>query len=259
MADSGRIFNMTKPEINIVVNYEDLCERVTEEILVLSSKKIASQGKFTMALAGGSTPKGIYECMVEPYYRNEFKWEKIHLFWGDERWVPHGDQRSNYRMVSEALISKVKIPSGNIHPVRTDACDPETSAHLYEKVIGKEFQLNKDEFPIFDLVLLGLGQDGHTASLFPGNPALVVKDRLVVSTSQEGIPEKRITLTLPVINHAAMIFFLISGQEKAGVVAEVLENKKKSNYPAKMIEPYQGSVNWFLDKAAASELENKYE
>src|SRR5271154_736231 len=116
MVGSGRISNMTKPVINIVVNYEDLCERVTEEILVLSVKKIATQGKFTMALAGGSTPKGIYECMAGPYYKDEFKWEKIHLFWGDERWVSHADQRSNFRMVSEALISKVKIPSGNIHP-----------------------------------------------------------------------------------------------------------------------------------------------
>jgi 6-phosphogluconolactonase len=204
---------MTLPKIDIVVNYEDLCERVTEEILVLSAKKIAAQGRFTIVLAGGSTPKRIYECMAGPNYRNEFKWDKIHLFWGDERWVSHKDQRSNYRMVSDALISKVKIPSGNIHPVRTEDCGPETSANLYEKVIGREFQLKKDEFPVFDLILLGLGTDGHTASLFPGNPALMVKDRLVVSTSQEGIPEKRITLTLPAINHAAMIFFLISENE----------------------------------------------
>jgi len=247
---------MTKPQINIAVNYEDLCERVTEEILVLSSQKIVKQDKFTIALAGGSTPKGIYECMASPYYRDEFKWEKIHLFWGDERWVPHQDQRSNFRMVSDALISKVKIPSGNIHPVRTEACDPESSARLYEKVIGDVFKLKKEEFPVFDLILLGIGQDGHTSSLFPGNPSLAVKDRLVIPTSQEGIPEKRITLTLPAINHAAMVFFLISGSDKAEVVAEVLENNKKMNYPAKQIKPDQGSVNWFLDQAAASKLRN---
>ncbi len=245
---------MTKPEINIVFNYEYLCERVTEEILVLSREKIASQGKFAIALAGGSTPKGIYESMAGPYYQDEFEWEKIHFFWGDERWVPHGDQRSNYRMVLEALISKVKIPSGNIHPVMTEACDPESSARLYEKVIGDVFKSKKDEFPVFDLILLGIGQDGHTSSLFPGNPVLLVKDRVVVPVSQQGIPEKRITLTLPAINHAAMVFFLISGNDKADVVAEVLEDKKKMDYPAKQIKPNQGSVNWFLDRAAASKL-----
>jgi 6-phosphogluconolactonase len=249
---------MTKPEINIAGNYEDLCEKVTQEILGLSNKKIALQGQFSVVLSGGSTPKGIYQCMASPSYRNKFRWDKIHFFWGDERWVPPEDQRSNYRMVSEALLTKVNIPPENIHPIQTKDCNLQNSVSKYEEIIKNFFKLKKDEFPVFDLILLGIGQDGHTSSLFPGNPSLMVKDRSVVSTSQEGIPEKRITLTLPAINHAAMIFFLISGNDKAEVVAEVLENKKKANYPAKQIKPDQGSVNWFLDQAAASSLENEY-
>ena len=221
---------MTRPEINIVANYEDLCEKVTQEILDLSNKKIALQNQFSIVLSGGSTPKGIYQCMAGPLYRNKFRWEKMHFFWGDERWVPPEDQRSNYRMVSEALLTKVNIPSENIHPIQTKNCDLQASARLYEESISDFFKLKKGDFPVFDLILLGIGQDGHTASLFPGNPALLEKDLLAVPVAQEGIPEKRITLTLPAINHADMIYFLVSGLDKAEIVAEVLENKNGTQF-----------------------------
>jgi 6-phosphogluconolactonase len=250
MADFGRISNMTQPKINIVGNYEDLCEKVAQEILELSNKKIVLQNQFSIVLSGGSTPKGIYQCMASPSFRNKFRWEKIHIFFGDERWVPPEDPRSNYRMVMEALLSKVKVPSENIHFIQTKACNLQTSALLYEKSISDFFQLKKGEFPAFDLVLLGLGQDGHTASLFPGNPSLIEKERLAISTSQTGIPEKRITLTLPAINHEQEIFFLVSGPDKADIVAKVMKNM---GFPANEI---QGNVAWFLDKAAASKQGN---
>jgi 6-phosphogluconolactonase len=159
-------------------------------------------------------------------------------------------------MVFDALLSKVNIPFGNIHPIPTQNCDLEGSASLYEQTIVDFFKLKKDEFPVFDLVLLGIGRDGHTSSLFPGNPALLVKDRLVVATSQIGIPEPRITLTLPVINNADMIFFLVSGFEKANIVHEVLEDRNNFNLPANAVRPSGTKLCWYLDKDAASRLEN---
>jgi 6-phosphogluconolactonase len=247
---------MKPPKIDIAGSYEDLCEKVTQEILVHSNTKIALQNRFNMVLSGGSTPKGIYQCMSGPSYRNKFRWEKIHLFWGDERWVRPEDPRSNYRMVSQALLTKVNIPPANVHPVQTTNCNLQTSACKYEQTIRDFFKLGNGDFPRFDLVLLGLGQDGHTSSLFPGNSALSVKDRIAVSVSQKGIPEKRITLTLAAINHAETIFFLVSGPEKADIAAEVLENK--SAFPANDIKPDQGHVFWFLDKASAGKLENEH-
>jgi 6-phosphogluconolactonase len=245
---------MTASKINISDNYEDLCEKVTQEILALSNKKIEAQDKFTIALSGGSTPKEIYQCMAGTSYRNKFRWEKIHFFWSDERWVPPEDPKSNYRMVFESLFTKIQIPSANIHPIPTKNCDLQASVRLYEESIVNFFKLRKDELPPFDMILLGLGQDGHTSSLFPGNPSLAVKDHLVVATSQQGIPEKRITLTLPVINHAQVIFFVVSGYEKANIVAEVLENDSRHGFPANEIKPCHGKLCWFLDEAAASRL-----
>jgi 6-phosphogluconolactonase len=255
MEGNGRIFNMTLPKINIVADYEDLCQKVTQEILVLSNERIAAQNKFAIVLAGGSTPKGVYQCMASPLYRNKFKWEKMHFFWGDERWVLPEDQRSNYRMVSEVLLTKVRIPSENIHPIQTKNCNLQTSARLYEEAISGFFKLKNGELPVFDLILLGLGQDGHTSSLFPGNPVLLEKDRLVASLSQKGIPEKRITLTFPAINHADKVFFVVSGLDKAEIVAKVLEDKNGNNFPANEIKPMQGELCWFLDKAAAGRLD----
>ncbi len=245
---------MTPSTINIAGNYGEFCAKVTEEILNLSNKRIGTKNCFTIVLSGGSTPKGIYQCMASPSYRNKFRWDKIHFFWGDERWVLPEDPRSNYRMVLDALLSKVNVPSGNIHPIQTKDCNLQTSAILYEKTISDFFKLTKAGFPVFDLLLLGLGQDGHTSSLFPGNPALLENNRLVVATSAKGIPEKRITLTLPVINHAQTIFFLVSGPGKAEIAAKVLENGKEHTFPASDIRPLQGNVLWFLDKAAASRL-----
>jgi len=244
---------MVVSKMNIAENYEDLCGKVTQEILGLSTQKITANNKFSIVLSGGSTPKGIYQCMASPSFRNKFRWEKIHIFFGDERWVLPDDPRSNYRMVTEALLSKINVPDQNIHFIQTEDCNLQTSALLYEKSISDFFQLKKGEFPAFDLVLLGIGQDGHTASLFPGNPSLLEKDRLAISTSQAGIPEKRITLTLPAINHAQEIFFLISGPDKADIVEKIMENK--NSFPANEIKPIQGKLTWFLDKAAASNIE----
>jgi len=251
------ISKMIIPNVNVADDYDDLCKKVTQEILVLSDQKIAAQQKFTIALSGGSTPKGVYQCMASPAYKDKFQWEKIHFFWSDERWVPYDDPKSNYRMVSQALLTKVHIPSENIHPIPTNGDLVKDAARLYEGTLSNFFKLKQNDFPVFDLVLLGLGQDGHTASLFPGNPALLVKDRLAEAVSQSGMPEKRVTLTFPVINHADMVLFLVSGPDKAEIVHEVLENKNR-DFPANEIKPSHGKIRWFLDKAAASKLVNEY-
>jgi len=236
--------------INIVANYEELCSKVTQEILALSHEKIETQGKFSMVLSGGSTPRGVYQCMGSVSYRNKFNWEKMHFFWSDERWVPPEDPKSNYRMASESLLTRVKIPSENIHPIQTTDGDLQESVRLYEKTISDFFKLRTNDFPRFDLILLGVGKDGHTASLFPGNPVLLVKDRLVFAVSEPRLSEQRITLTLPTINHAGMIFFLVSGDEKAAIVADVLGDKAPHIFPANEIAPSHGKLSWFLDKAA---------
>ena len=255
MVENGWISEMIQSKIDVANKYEDFCEKVTQEILAFSDKKIAVQGQFQIVLTGGSTPKGIYQCMASSPYREKFQWDKMYFFWGDERWVSPEDQKSNYRMVSESLLTKVEIPSRNTHSIQTVNCDLQSSASLYEEVIRDFFKLKNGEFPRFDLILLGLGRDGHIASLFPGNPALLVKDRLVMAVSQKEITEDRITLTLPVINHAEMIFFLVSGYEKADIVHEVLEGENK-NLPAKEIRPYRGELCWFLEKTAASRVSN---
>ena len=250
----ARFLRDTHFKIDIADDYKCLCEVVVQEILGLSNKIIAKQKKFTIVLAGGSTPQGIYQWMISPSYRNKFQWNKMHFFWSDERWSFPEDQNRNYRMVFDALLSKVEIPLENIHPIPTENVDLEGSACLYERTIIDFFKLKKDEFPVFDLILLGVGRDGHTSSLFPGNPALLAKDRLVVATSQIGIPEPRITLTLPVINNAEMIFFSVSGFEKADIVHEVLEDGNNLNLPANAVRPSRNKLCWYLDKDAASKL-----
>jgi 6-phosphogluconolactonase len=252
MAGSGRIFKMNQSKINIADNYKDLCEKVTQEILVLSNKKIATHGKFTLVLSGGTTPKGVYQCMASPSYRKKFQWEKIHFFWSDERWVDPSDPKSNFRMVSQALLTKVNIPPANIHPVPTKNEALKDSARLYEEMIRDFFKLKKGSIPRFDLILLGVGPDGHTASLFPGNPSLLVKNRLAVTTSPKSQSEQRITLSLPVLNGADRVLFIVSGEEKADIVQQVLESKNKNSFPANKVRPQKAC--WFLDKRAASKL-----
>jgi len=242
--------------LNISENYQDLCENVTEKILAFSNEKIAIQQRCTIVLSGGLTPKGIYQCMARASFRKKFQWEKIHFFFSDERWVSREDQKSNYRMVSKALFTKVKIPSKNIHPIQTNDCTLQASACRYEEDISDFFKLKDDEFPRFDLILLGLGLDGHTSSLFPGSAALLANSRLVIDVTDKKLTEQRVTLSLPVINLADMIIFVVSGNEKAMVVHKVLENDGSTIFPANEISPSQGELCWFLDKGAASKLKD---
>ncbi len=215
---------------------QDLFQAAAEEVLRSAADAIAQRGRFTIALSGGSTPRNLY-TLIAANASPTLPWDKMFFFWGDERHVPPTDPESNYRMANETLLSKVPVPPGNIFALR------------------KFFALPPGEFPHFDLILLGMGPDGHTASLFPGTAALQEKSRLVVANWVEKLNTSRITFTLPVLNAARRVAFLVSGADKAGVLHEVLEGDAPGEkYPSKLVRPDKGKLIWFVDRAAASQL-----
>ncbi len=237
-------------QMSTAKNYEELCLNAVEKILALSRKAVQNQGRCTIVLSGGSTPAGVYSLMASPNYSGQFDWKNIHFFLGDERWVLWNSPRSNYKMIMDSLFSQLDPSLYNFHPIQTNTRDVTASASLYEKELARFFALKPHEFPRFDLVLLGLGQDGHTASLIPDDPALHESAHLAVEVEAKGYPEKRVTLTLPVLNQAHAVFFLVSGPDKAQVLQKIIEGK--NNFPAGQVNPQHGEVTWFLDQQAAS-------
>lgn len=245
----------TAHAINVSKNYVAMADETTRNILALSQKVIRSKGQCTIALTGGNTVRSIYARMAAPEYRDQFDWHKMHFFWGDERWVPPDHPKSNYHIVADTFLTKVDIPFENIHPIKTKEGNPESASELYEKEIIAHFGIKNGEFPRFDLMMLGVGQDGHVASLFPGHEVLQESKRLVMPTYYEEAEERRITMTLPVFNHARHIFFVLAGMEKASILHTVLEGPTSQDpLPVQRIHPHQGSLYWFVDKAAASLL-----
>lgn len=209
--------------------------------------------RFSVALAGGTTPKRVYELLATERFKELIAWSRVYLFFGDERAVPPDHPDSNYAMAYDALISKVPIPPQNVHRIIGEGNASE-NAGIYENELKTFFA--GATWPRFDLVFLGIGQDGHTASLFPGSEALNEKSKWVVATRSERLKQERITLTLPVINHAPQVKFLVTGSEKAQVLAEVLRPKDGSELlPAQAVRPIDGTLEWLVDKAAASALE----
>ncbi|HEY5648701.1 MAG TPA: 6-phosphogluconolactonase [Nitrospiria bacterium] len=207
--------------------------------------------RISIALAGGSTPAGLHEKLAAEPHRSNIPWERIHLFWGDERFVPPDDPGSNYRMARESLIEVVPIPPENIHRIPGEAASPEAAAQQYEEAL-KNFFGPSSEWPAFELIILGIGTDGHTASLFPGSPALEEKTRWVVAARAPVEPRHRITLTLPAINHASRIFFLASGTSKAPVLKDRLGgNSVPEKYPYQRVRPAGSNPVLFLDRKAA--------
>jgi 6-phosphogluconolactonase len=239
------------PEIRILNEPADLFQAAATEFAALASQAVQANERFSVALAGGSTPKGLYALLAGGSIPN-IPWEKIFFFFGDERFVPPDHPESNYRMAREAgLFSQ---PShDHVFRVRTEEKDADTAALDYEQTLRKFFGLQPGEFPRFDLVLLGLGPDGHTASLFPGTAALNEKSRLVVANWIEKFQAYRITLTLPVLNRAACVMFLASGRDKAKIVREVLKNEN-ANLPSQKVHPADGRLLWLLDGTAGAEL-----
>lgn len=233
---------------------QDLFQAAAEEVIGVAGDAIAKRGRFTLALSGGSTPKNLY-TLIAANAGNSLRWEQTFFFWGDERYVPPDDPDSNYRMVRESLLSKVPVPAANIFPIPTENPNAATAAEAYEQTLKKFFGLAPGEFPRFDLILLGMGPDGHTASLFPETEALQEKSRLVVANWVEKLKTSRITFTLPVLNAGRCAVFLVSGGDKAAALHEVLEGDgPPEKYPSKLVRPSDGKLIWFVDRAAASLL-----
>ncbi|WP_040697936.1 6-phosphogluconolactonase [Nodosilinea nodulosa] len=216
---------------------------------------IETRDRFTVALSGGSTPKALYALLATQPWQNQISWVQVYLFWGDERHVPPSDPSSNFRMVQEQLLFKVPIPLENIHRIKAEYPDANVAAIEYERELKHFFQLSDREFPRFDLVLLGMGANGHTASLFPGTAATHEQTRLVASPWVEEVNSDRITLTPPVINAAREVIFFVTGLEKAATLKAVLEGQyQPDRLPAQIIRPTQGNLTWMVDQAAANWL-----
>lgn len=248
------------PEIVVCAGHDSLYERAARRFVETGRTAMAARGRFAVALSGGSTPVPLFESLAEPELRAGVAWESTHVFWADERCVPPDHQDSNYRLAREALLDAVGVPALRVHRMRGEDPDPERAAALYERELRETLAPDPRSLPRFDLALLGLGADGHTASLFPGSDALAERDRLAVavrsseSAMQPPIVE-RITLTPPALNAARDVLFLVTGERKAPAVAATLEGPRApEKWPAQAVEPVEGSVTWILDAAAASDL-----
>jgi len=238
--------------IEVFANSADLFHGGAEEWARVGRAAIGGQGRFTVGLSGGSTPRDLYSVLATSY--SNFPWERVYLFFGDERHVGPENAESNYRMVKETLLDRVTIPAENVFRVEGENPDAKKVAADYEARIRHYFALRENEFPRFDLILLGLGADGHTASLFPDSAALEEKSRLVLANWVAKLNTFRITFTFPVIDHAAEVIFLVKGAEKAGIVRQVIESKDVPTLPAQRIELREGKLLWMLDEAAAEKL-----
>jgi 6-phosphogluconolactonase len=238
--------------VEVAENAEALSHLVAEQFVRLTTDAIASRGRCAVALSGGSTPKSVYQLLAAPAFRTRVRWSDIHFFWGDERHVSPDHPDSNYRMAVEAMLSKVPVPPANVHRVRSELSDAEQAARDYEGVVRA--CVGGEPTPQFDLIHLGIGTDGHTASLFPGSVALEERERLCVANWIEKFNGYRITLTLPVLNVARAVTFVVKGTEKASVVQRVLGDSDGPRLPAQLVRPADGTLWWMLDRAAAGEL-----
>jgi 6-phosphogluconolactonase len=247
----------TKPEIQIVTNADALYQPAAAEFVRQVRAAVETKGACTVSLSGGSTPKGLYGLLAnDPTWRAQVPWDNMHVFWGDERHVPPDHPDSNYRMANEALLSKVPIPPANVHCIKSEHPDAHQVADDYEQTLQAFFHLSAGQLPRFDLIFLGLGSEGHTASLFPGTKALHETRRLVVSTWVGKFFTDRITLTPAVLNNAAGVIFLVSGEDKALALKAVLEgHDEPEQLPAQLIRPAHGRLLWLVDRAAAGLLQ----
>jgi 6-phosphogluconolactonase len=237
-----------QPEIRVFPTPQALFDGAAAEFAARAAAAVQKNGRFTVALSGGSTPKALYSELAGESFR-ALPWNKIFFFWGDERHVPPDHRDSNYRMTYQSMLSKLPVPQDNIFRIKAEGEDAGAVAADYEQTLRTFFRLEKGCFPRFDLILLGLGPDGHTASLFPGTAALKESQRLVVANRVDAMDADRLTFTFPVLNHAACDMFLISGAEKAERVHEILDEGQ--NFPAAQVRPADGALLWMLDRAAA--------
>ncbi|MCW3119589.1 MAG: 6-phosphogluconolactonase, eukaryotic type [Chitinophagaceae bacterium] len=237
--------------LNVSNDLEELSRRVAGWVTNYVNETLTKQERFTLALSGGNTPKKLYQLLSSENYKNSIDWSKLHIFWGDERYVPFTDDRNNAKMAFESLLNHVPVPREQIHMMRTDI-EPEASADAYEKILHEYFTHRRHSF---DLVLLGMGDNAHTLSLFPGYDIIHEKERWVKAFYLEEQKSYRISLTVPVVNKSARVAFLVSGGDKAASLYNVLYGEHDPGlYPAQIIQPYSDELYWFADAAAAADI-----
>jgi 6-phosphogluconolactonase len=232
----------TKGAISIAETTGELSLKLAHDIVDTAAKAVADHGSFNFALSGGNSPKALYRAFTEAPLKYEMPWKKTYFFFGDERCVPRTSDESNFKMVKEVLFRPDLVRDENVFGLTDPDVDPKKSALDYETKMRKHFNLENGQLPKFDLILLGLGDDGHTASLFPDTEALKETKRLCVENFVKKFDAYRITLTLPVINNAKNVVFLVSGKGKADVVSEILSGKEEVSYPAQLVKPSTGNL-----------------
>ncbi len=239
------------PEVRVFADLEDVSRNAAEFFRLLSQKVILQQGRFAAAISGGSTPRRLYELLGSSHYREAIDWKRVHIFQVDERCVPRHHPDSNYGMIFNTLLAPANIPESNVHRIAGED-SAEQAAGRYEQELRAFFDTTG--IPSFDLLILGVGEDGHTASLFPNKAAVFDQEHLAAPVHLEPPKLSRVTLTFPVLNHAARILLLASGQSKAQVIQEIIEKRTPQEYPAGLLRPAKGSALWFVDRAAAGLL-----
>lgn len=244
----------TQDHVRVYGNYELMSRAAGEFFIARCRTAILQKGRCAAALSGGSTPKKLYSLLASSRLEHVIDWSQVHLFWADERCVPPDHRESNFKLVNDILLSSIDIPRGNIHRIRGEA-GPDEAAREYEEDIRTFFGSGS---PAFDLIVLGVGEDGHTASIFPASEAIREARRIAMPVFLHEPGINRVTLTLPVINLAFHIMVLASGRSKAGIIAEILSEKNPKNYPAGLVHPERGDLKWLLDAEAAEQIRHRY-
>lgn len=244
------------PEIRIHRDSEAEAEAAATFVLEVGKEAVRANGRFFIALSGGTTPETLYRALTSPAFADRFDWSRATFFFSDERCVPPDDPRSNYALADKTLFTSLKITPSQVYRMAGESRDPQRAAHEYEQQLRLATKTSPSAQPSLDLILLGLGEDGHTASLFPGSPALRDHQRVIAVTQSPKDPPNRLTMTLGVINRASVILFLVAGAGKAGIVRAILDPKTEAErqLPASLVQPEKGRLIWFLDRAAAAEL-----
>lgn len=240
-------------QLRIYAEAEALYAAAAQRWVELAARAIAARGKFHVALSGGRTPRALYELLATAPYAGRIAWEKVHIYFGDERCVPPDHADSNYRLAREALLDHVPVPPPQVHRIEGERMDAGEAATKYAQTLAQRVSMSAQGVVQLDLVLLGVGEDGHIASLFPGTPILRERARLADAVYAEDLDSWRISITLPVIDHARHVMLLVLGQAKAPVMRTVFTNGRTPPYPVQLINP-RGTMEWYLDTAAAAQL-----
>ena len=244
--------------IQIFSDQDTLSHAAARHVVQIARESIATHGRFSLALSGGSTPKGLYRLLGSEPYRSQIDWALVEIFWSDERCVPPESEESNFHLAQQTLLQQIPIASDQIHRMPADLPNRDQASHAY--TVEMQTVFGTDRIPKFDLLQLGMGPEGHTASLFPHQPSLHEQTRLVMPVTVPKPPPDRLTFTPPLLNAAIHILYLVTGADKADALHAVLEGPHQPDeYPAQLVNPPQGEVTWFLDRAAAEKLHHSEE